>query len=77
MICTRCGKDATVTMRIEKDGYVAHLCGKCVNALLYPRHKYPHKEIRLLYHSGVSKKDLAKKYGTNTLTISHILKEEE
>lgn len=77
MRCTRCGKEFNVLLYVEGNGECAYICGKCGYALRTHAQKYPHKDIQYLHKTGMSKKDLAEKYGTNTLTIAHILKETE
>ena len=75
MKCDRCGKEHTVLMYMERDDWCAYLCGKCVYALRHPVEKYPHKEIKWLYEIGYTTKEIAERYGTNTLTVAKILEE--
>lgn len=76
MKCVRCGKEHTVLMYMERDGWSAHLCGKCVYALRHPSEKYPHNEIKRLYEAGFTKRELAERFNTYELTILHIIEEE-
>ena len=75
MKCTRCGKEHSVLLYVEGNGEYAYICGKCGYALRSHRQKYPHDEIKRLSQAGWSKKRIAEKYNTNTLTIANILEE--